>query len=301
MRAGSLTIVCLLCLLGLLSGDVGAAPSAPAANSATFPDSLGEDPSAPDISVVTVSNDDRGKVTFKIDVPNRPTLTADMFFLLLLDTDANPASGDPDFGGADYVIELDGPLGGAAGALLYRWDGTNLTATGVSQSTLVFSYAAGASISIDASELGGTRRLGFSVIAVSGAALTPTGELDLSNIRTDLAPATGQHIYDVRITPPTLTLRSAGARPLRPAAGKLYTVFTGIVRSDGAPATPGTAVCRATIAGRAVVVTARSVVGARASCTFRIPAGTKGKTISGTVTVSSRGLVARRTFSARIL
>ena len=300
MRAGSLTIVCLLCLLGLLSGDVGATPSAPAANSSTFPDSIGEDPNAPDISVVTVSNDDRGKLTFKIDVPNRPTLTADMFFLLILDTDANPASGDPDFGGADYVVEFDGPLGGAAGALLYRWDGANLTANGVSQSTLVFSYAAGASISIDASELGGTRRFGFSVIAVSGAALTPTGELDLSNIRTDLAPATGQHIYDVRITPPTLVLRSAGTRPLRPAAGKLYTVLTSVGRSDGAPATPGTAVCRATIAGRAVVVAARSVVGARASCTFRIPPGTKGKTISGTVTVSSRGLVARRTFSARI-
>jgi hypothetical protein len=300
MRA-ALTSVCLLCLLGFLSGDVGATPSATAANSTTFPDSIGEDASAPDISAVTVSNDDRGKLTFKVDVPNRPTLTADMLFLLVLDTDANPASGDPEFGGADYVVELDGPLDGAAGTVLARWDGTNLTSTGVSQSTLVFSYAAGASISIDAAELGGTRRFGFSVIAVSGAALTPTGELDFTNIRTDLAPASGLHVYDVRITPPTLVLRSAGARPLRPAAGKVYTVLTGVARSDGTAATSGTAVCRATIAGRAVVVTARSVVGARASCTFRIPAGTKGKTIRGTVKVSSQGLVATRAFSARIV
>jgi hypothetical protein len=301
MRAAALALLCAFCLFGLLSIDVDAATTAAASNSATFADSTGEDPSAADISAVTVSNDDRGRVTFGINVPNRPTLAPDMFFLILLDTDANPASGDPDFNGADYVIELDGPLGGPAGTTLARWDGTNLTATGVSQSSLVFSYSAGASISINASELGGTRRFGFSVLVVSGAALTPAGELDLTNARFDLAPDNGQHLYDVRITPPTLTLRSAGTRPLRPTAGKAYTVFTTVDRSDGTAATSGTAVCRATIAGRAVAVTARSVVGSRASCTFRIPVGSKGKTIRGTVRVTSQGLGATRSFSARIV
>ena len=300
MRAVALAFVCVLCLSGLLSSDVSATSTAAASNSTTFPDSIGEDPSAADISAVTVSNDDRGRLTFRIDVSNRPTLAADMFFLILLDTDANPASGDPDFGGADYVIELDGPLDGAARTALARWDGTNLTSTGVSQSSLVFSYAAGATISINASELGGTRRFGFSVLAVSGAALTPTGELDLTNARFDLAPGNGQYFYDVRITPPTLALRSGGTRPLRPAAGKAYTVFTTLTRSDGTAVTSGTAVCRATISGRAVAVAARSVVGSRASCTFRIPAGSKGKTIRGTVSVSSQGLRATRSFSARI-
>ena len=134
MRAVALAIVCVFCLFGLLSGDVGATPNTAMSNSANFPDSTGEDSAAPDISAVTVSNDDRGKLTFRIDVSNRPTLAPDMFFLVLLDTDANPASGDPDFGGADYVIELDGPLGGAAGTALARWDGTNLTSSGVAQS-----------------------------------------------------------------------------------------------------------------------------------------------------------------------
>jgi hypothetical protein len=301
MRAVALALLCALCLLGLLSRDAGASTTAAASNSATFADSTGEDPSAADISAVTVSNDDRGRVTFAINVPNRPTLAPDMIFLILLDTDANPASGDPDFNGADYVIELDGPLGGAAGTALARWDGTNLTSSGVSQSSLVWSYSSGASISINASELGGTRRFGFSVLAVSGAALDPAGELDLTNARFDLAPDNGQHLYDVRITPPTLTLRSAGTRPLRPTAGKAYTVFTTFARSDTATPMSETVICRATIAGRAVAVTARSVVGSRASCTFRIPAGSKGKTIRGTVRVSSQGLGATRSFSARIV
>ncbi len=302
MRAVASALLCAFCLFGLLSIDVDAATIAAAANSATFPDSIGEDPSAADISALTVSNDDRGRLTFGINIPNRPTLAPDMVFLVLLDTDANPASGDPDFGGADYVIELDGPLGGsAAGTTLARWNGTSLTSSGVPQSSLVFSYSAGASISINASELGGTRRFGFSVLAVSGAALTPTGELDLTNARVDLAPDNGQHFYDVRITPPRLTLRSGGTRPLRPAPGRAYTVLTTLERSDGTAATSGTAVCRATIAGRAVAVAARSVVGLRATCTFRIPAGSKGKTIRGTVRVSSQGLVATRSFSARIV
>ena len=204
MRAVASALLCAFCLFGLLSIDVDAATTAAAANSATFPDSIGEDPSAADISALTVSNDDRGRLTFGINIPNRPTLAPDMVFLVLLDTDANPASGDPDFGGADYVIELDGPLGGsAAGTTLARWNGTSLTSSGVPQSSLVFSYSAGASISINASELGGTRRFGFSVLAVSGAALTPTGEPDLTNARVDLAPDNGQHLYDVRITPPS--------------------------------------------------------------------------------------------------
>ena len=74
-----------------------------------------------------------------------------MIFLLLLDADANPASGSADFLGADYIVELDGPLTGPAGAGLFRWNGSDYTATGRPQTTLVFSYANGATLKINAS------------------------------------------------------------------------------------------------------------------------------------------------------
>ena len=105
-------LVLLGAALALLVGasDGRSAQGAATTNSATFQDSTGEDASAPDITSVTVANDDQANLTFTINVPNRPTLTGDMVFLVPIDSDANPSSGSADFGGADYIIELDGPL-----------------------------------------------------------------------------------------------------------------------------------------------------------------------------------------------
>ena len=49
-----------------------------ASNRKSFPDSIGEDPQAPDVTSVTVSNDDTGLITFQINISNRPALTPDM-------------------------------------------------------------------------------------------------------------------------------------------------------------------------------------------------------------------------------
>ena len=62
-------------------------------NTTTYPDSTGEDAAAPDITSVVVSNDDAGLITFQVTVSNRPTLTQDMEFLILLDIDKNASTG----------------------------------------------------------------------------------------------------------------------------------------------------------------------------------------------------------------
>jgi hypothetical protein len=286
----------------IVTGDGHANATAAAANTVTFPDSTGEDPQGPDVTSVVAANDDRGTLTFTISIPNRPTLTADMFILLAIDSDANPASGSADFLGADYIIELDGPLQGPAGVALFRWNGTDFTATGVAQTSLVFSYANGATIRINTAELGGTRRFSFGIIAVSGLVLSPTGEPDFANIHVDNAPDPGHGFftYDVRVTPPALVVRSSGARPLRPSAGKLYTRFAVVGRSDNTPVQAGTTTCRATVAGSALRATSSAFSAGRASCTFRIPKTAKGKTIRITITVRSQGLAVTRSFSARI-
>ena len=76
------------------------------ANSASYPDSIGEDALAPDITGTTITNDDSGNLAFQIAISNRPALTPDMVVLVFLDTDQNTATGDPQSFGADYAIQL---------------------------------------------------------------------------------------------------------------------------------------------------------------------------------------------------
>ena len=135
---------------------------------------------------------------------------------------------------------------------------------------------------------------------LSGVAIGPNNEPDLTNLQFDIAPQQGTFTYDVKLTPPALVVRTSGSRPVRPTASKLYSAFVVVARTDGAPLQAGTLTCRATIAGRALVAVSRSLVGNRATCTFRIPKTAKGKTIRTTITVRSGGLTATRTSSARI-
>jgi hypothetical protein len=300
-----LVLASALVALFVLTPTGGASSARSAANSVTFTDSTGEDAQGPDITTVVASNDDKGLLTFVINVPNRPTLTGDMLFILFVDSDANSATGDPQSLGADYAIELDGPLSGSAGVGLFRWNGTDFTAAGVAQTTLVFAYANGAvTIKLNASELGSTRRFGFGVFAVSGITLDPTtGEPNFDNIRLDLAPDSGHgfYTYEVKITPPSLVVKSIGRKPLTPRAGKAFSVFVTFARSDGAtPSTAPTATCRATVAGRALRASASVVTGGRATCTWSVPRTAKGKTIRGTITVQADGLKASRPFSAKV-
>ena len=98
------------------------APSGVNANTATFTDSTGEDPAAPDITTIVVSNDDAGMLSFRINIPNRPQLGQDMYCSLFVDTDNNPATGSPDLAGVDYVFQLiQGEIN------LFKWDGTDFT------------------------------------------------------------------------------------------------------------------------------------------------------------------------------
>jgi hypothetical protein len=280
---------------------VGTGGAAVHANSVTFPDSTGEDAQAPDMTSLTVANDDRGTITFTLNMPNRPTLTADMEIDLLLDTDANPATGEPNIG-SDYIIVLAGPLEGSAGVFLYRWTGSEYNSAGVSQRSLVFSYANGvAVIRANVAELGNVKRLAFLAVAASGVTLSPDGQPDYTNARLDFAPDVGHglHSYDVRTTR-ALLLRGFRSSPARPRAGRRYTVSATVTRSDtGAAIQSGRVTCRASIAGRPLRGTP-SLARGRASCSFSIPASARGKTIRGSMTVVSQGLRKVQSFSAKI-
>jgi hypothetical protein len=187
-----------------------------ASNSATFPDSTGEDAAAPDITTVTVANDDAGLITFTVGISNRPALTADMYFLVFLDTDKNTNTGSTDSVGADYVIQL------VPGAVdLFQWNGTTF-AHASSQASLTFSYTpTGPVIKIGAADLSKTKSFNFAVVAASGFAVDASGNPDFSNEHRDYAPDLGHgfNTYNV-LTKLVLTVTAFTTAPKPAKAGR---------------------------------------------------------------------------------
>ena len=106
-------------------------------------------------------------------------------------------------------------------AALFRWDGSNFTrrAGDPPATSLIFSYQGGVTITISAAELGNTKKLAFSFLAVSGVTIDPaTGDVDFTNAVADIAPAAGAGLYqyEVKITPPSLVVRSLKPTPEEP-------------------------------------------------------------------------------------
>lgn len=298
-----LAIACVVLPAAAVGGPLGtSSTAAQAANSVTFNDSTGEDPAAPDITSIVVSNNDAGIVSFRINVPNRPTLGSDMVFNLWVDSDNNTQTGAPDIAGVDYVAQLV-----QNEIQLYKWDGTDFTRRfgDPSAVTLTFSYAGGIAINISATELGNAKRLRFFVEAISGIVIDPiTGEFDNTNSKGDVAPggAAGLYPYEVKIGAARLLVRKFSASPAKPAAGKAFSLRLQAARSDtGALLRGGRVTCAGRV-GNAALRTAQPgrFVGAQAVCSWAIPATAKGKPFRGTVTIVFEGRKVTRSFSGRI-
>jgi hypothetical protein len=301
-----LAVACVVLPAAAVGGPLGSfspgSAAAAAANSATFNDSTGEDAAAPDITTIVVSNNDAGILSFKVNVPNRPTLGSDMLFEVWVDSDNNVQTGSVELGGADYVMQLvQNEIN------LFKWDGTDFTRRfgDPSAVTLTYSYAAGITVRISTSELGNTKQLKFFVVAVSGIVIDPvTGELDGTNSKTDVAPGGGAGLYpyEVKLTAATLLVRKFSASPAKPAAGKTFSLRLQAARSDtGALLRGGRVTCAGRV-GKAALRTAQPgrFVGAQAVCTWVVPATAKGKTFRGTVTIVFEGRKVTRSFSGRI-
>jgi len=263
----------------------------------TFTDSTGEDPAAPDISTIVVSNDDAGMLTFKVNISNRPTLGQDMEIDLWVDTDQNTATGDPSIAGVDYVIQL------VLGEInLFKWDGTGFSRRfgDPSAVTLSFAYQSGVTIKISAQELGNTKKFRFFALAISGLVVDPvTGDVDDTNAKLDLAPGGGAGLYafEVKTAPATLQVKKFTPTPARPIAGRTFALRLQAARSDtGALIQSGRVACVGRI-GKVSVRASGRFVGRTAVCTWRIPAGAKGKPFRGSITIVFEGLKAARSYS----
>ncbi len=268
------------------------------ANSATFNDSTGENANAPDITTVVVSNTGAGLITIKINIPNRPTFTEDMLIDIEVDSDNNPATGDPDTLGADYSIELF-----QSQINLFRWDGKNFTRsqTDPPQSSLVFSYAGGATIKISAAELGNTTRFNFGALAVSGIVIDSSGDPDFTNVKADLAPDPLHGFWNYQVKTGALKLLVKKFAAGRARAGGLLTVSMVAARNDtGAILAGGQVTCTATVAGRRLTARIHRIVNKEARCVWLIPSTARGQKIRGSIAVAFEGVKVSRSFAATV-
>jgi hypothetical protein len=266
--------------------------------SGAYADPAGDSGTAPDIETVSVSNDATGRIAFQINVPGQPQLASDGWFALVLDTDQNPATGDPRGLGADYVLVLDGESRTFG---LGRWNGS--TFEDAPATTASVSYAGGLSITIDRTELGNTSGLNFWIRSGQGDNAEPG--------RIDDAPDFGTWSYRLAssgpgtLTPPAalkLSIPRLTALPTAPVAGSAFDVFAQVRRSDtGTELLEGAVSCSAKISGKSVRVAAAGLSRGTARCSFRIPAGTEGKRLQGSITVAYRNAVVSRTFSYTIV
>ena len=278
-----------------------ASPTVGAANSATFTDSSGENPAAPDITTIVVTNDDAGMISFKISVPNRPTLGPDFELDVLVDTDSNAQTGDPSLAGTDYLILLQ-----RGEVALLKWDGSGYSRRfgDPSAVTLSSAYQGGPTVKISAGELGNTKRFRFLVLVASGVEFDPvTGTPDYTNAVDDIAPGGGAGLYpfEVKTAPATLQVRKFTPTPARPIAGRTFALRLRAARSDtGAVIKSGRVICVGRVGKSALRAQSGRFVGREAVCTWRIPAGAEGKPFRGSITIVFEGLKAARSYSRAI-
>jgi len=275
---------------------VANAPRHLLANSVSFPVSPPADANAPAITSITVSNDDNGKLTFVIGIPNRPALTNDMDISIFLDTDQNMQTGAADFGGAEYAIDLS-----ENSVDLAKWNGSDLVWVHPSPASLVYSYTNGATITVDAADLAaGLTGFNFYVAAASGIGGTPS-DPDFSNAHVNFAPAMGHGMfnYPIKITP--LAISAAGFKTSAAVAGSAFTASMAVTSTRPDALTAGaTVACSAKVGGKQLAAKTKGFANGRAICTWQIPKTARGKKITGSVTVSVQNLQASKAFSVTV-
>jgi hypothetical protein len=283
---------------GLIALPAGALSSSSRAttNTQSFADSTGEDANAPDITSIDVSNTDAGLITFHVAISNRPTLTDDMTVLVYLDTDANPATGDAQSLGAEYVVEVDPGV-----VSLYKWDGTTYQ-NAPSATTLTYGYdATGATVHLGIQDIGGTKLINFDVIALSGITTDASGNADFTNAHADLAPDAGHGFYNYSVITKLTLKQTAFAYTPKPAkAGARETATLAATESDtSGPVAKASVTCVATIKGVRLAAT-HSLANGVASCFWKVPKTAKGKTLTGKITITLKGTTLAHGFTTKI-
>lgn len=252
-----------------------------------FPDPANDHDGAPDMTAIRVSDVKSGWITFAITTPNYATLPSESAFVLTIDADDNVRTGEA---GAEARINT---LGGEIS--LEHWSSRARAWVPDELPTRARYRNARGVVFVDLhrSELGHTQQFGFSLLSAD------VNSASLEVLAVDFAPDNGAFWRYVLRNKTTLKLLATrlSATPSRPTAGKPFTVSLGVRRSDtNRLITSGSVDCRVVLEGGDVPAKGTVSDGA-GRCTFKVPAGTRGAVVRGTITVRSGGKSVAATFA----
>ena len=257
----------------------------PAASSGTYADKSGDNASAGDITGVEIAADKTsGQIIFRITGSNLSTVATTPTFLLV-DSDANPLTGDVMSVGADYVFGVDNDS-----YFFQHWSGSDWVDTAYATVRIV---GGGGSlvISVNRSELGNTAAFNFWVESY-----------DSVNKKWDDAPDEGTFNYSIDANGPDIQSVDLQTAPTAgPRAGKKFVVTpVGLhLPPSGAPSSattvPESYSCQAVLGKRAVAGTGTG------GCTLSIPKKkSRGKELKVTVTVTYQGATKAFDYTFRV-
>jgi hypothetical protein len=303
VRPAALTFLAALVVVASAAGSV----SGSAINRATFDDAPGEDPEAPDITAVEVSNDE-DQVTFRVVLANRPELREDLRVSIYVDADNDVKTGLLDTG-MEYYLLYDVYLHGEP--LVWRlgcWEST-CAGGGVGTPKIPLGYDGGPSFTIARSDLANTRRFRFVVAVMDGVVFDPvTRRFDLTNAHRDTAPdgppdnwRGTSFFYDLKLGPSKLLVRRFSTTPAKPVAGKTFLARLKVKRDDsGAFVTTGKVACKATVGRAHVRVQKRGFAQGAAFCRWNVPENASGALMRGSIGLTFSGKTAKKSFALKV-
>ena len=302
----------LLAALSVTGATASAATNASAhgaAGTASFTDPTGDAGVAPDITAVTVSNDDHGLITFRITVPNRSSLGPDDAVAVPLGTDDPALSSGLRTDGMNFVLVLE-----ATGPSLLAWDGEEMVTVDPAPGSVTGSFKDGVGVVTVLQE---DLAPGFPDMSVPieltfyALGIAFTGNDVLAQ---DDAPD-GDGVWKYRLVEPRRVVLTSFSAGLTVKAGGTLTVSMGAAHTDtGAAVSSGRISCSARIGRKTlkskaqfftIVVTSpmtgRTVRSPKATCSFKVPKqNSKGKTIRGSISLRESGATLSRSFTTRV-
>jgi hypothetical protein len=276
----SLGVLVVLVAAAVPAGAGLALSTSATAGPSTYDDPAGDGNGAPDVTRVLVSNDDAGTITMRLAVPDRQQLGQDDFVGLWIDADRNDATGQY---GDEYRL-----LRFTFGTYFERWNGSDWDL--YAAPSLVIRWNPGElMLSAKRDDLGIEDAFDFDVESIVFAGEDPAAW------PYDDAPDFGSWTYTMVFAP---TLGRAKAQPARPKAGRLFSVAVPVL-AGGKPVDSGTVKCIATVGGKRLAA-ASGLNAGTAGCAWRIPANAAGKSFRGSMSVTTGGGTAKRSFSATV-
>lgn len=260
-----------------------------ATGSASFSDPVGDSGAAPDLTSVTVANDDQGLITFSVAVGNRLSLGPDDAVAIPFATNAPGRPGLRE-DGVNFVIGLEGGK-----VFLQRWSGIDTVE--FRPRSLRGSFAGGvATLAVRQDDL----VPGFPSLAVPTAlSFYALGIAFKGNdiAAQDDAPDATDEFWTYRLVQPPRLVVAYFRVPLTVRAGSRVVAQLGTAWADtGRAVKPAKVSCRATLGGRALKGTRSGY----ANCAWLLPRGARGKTLRGAVTLTSGSAAVTRSFSRRV-